>query len=337
MNSCAWIENMISVETDGWTRPCCLETSEKARIFPIQQGIIKSFNNSKLLELRENLKNGFNEKTRPFCYRCESLESTGQKSLRTTTKLLSEKRELKFLQFKMSNKCQLTCAHCGPDRSSGWAKFLGIKPHIKNSFSLTESFLRELVEVLPQIEVIKFTGGEPFLDPNHWLILEHLKSFDRSHCRLEYITNGISQFKPELWEGWKSVQCSISVDGHEESYEWFRRGASWKILLDSTENLSKFSKININFSVTPFTVQDYHRSKNFWRYEIIANPVVYPAHASLKNFPLSIIKSLENYEQIPYWNFAQGNSIEFYKNWALSWDSKWNTKGWANKIFNWMN
>jgi MoaA/NifB/PqqE/SkfB family radical SAM enzyme len=122
--------------------------------------------------------------------------------MRTETRLNHPTRELKILQFKMSNKCQLTCAHCGPDRSSGWAKLLNISPHVINAFEVTDIFLEELVKILPQLEVIKFTGGEPFLDPNHWKILEHLQSYDRSHCTLQYITNGISPARGELWHGW---------------------------------------------------------------------------------------------------------------------------------------
>jgi organic radical activating enzyme len=334
---CAWVENMMSVETDGFTRPCCLETSENARISHISNGILNSFNSEKLILLKKNLENGFNEKTRNTCFRCEILEKNNQKSLRTETNFLSEVRELKFLQFKMSNKCQLTCAHCGPDRSSGWAKLLNITPHVKNSFELTDVFLNELIEILPQLEIIKFTGGEPFLDINHWKILEHLKKHNRSHCKLEYITNGISPFKPELWEGWKEIRCSISVDGFEETYEWFRRGSNWKKLLESIKELESFTKIQINYSITPYTIQDYHTSKKFWKYNFVANPIVYPDYSSLKKFPKDLVEVLEDYKNIPYFDFAQGTTkdLVYFKNWATTWDKKWNTPGWADKILYW--
>ena len=172
---CAWIENMMSIETDGWTRPCCLETSNSARVSPIQDGILNAFNHPRLLDLRDNLKNGYSEQTRHACNRCEQLESRGQPSMRTETYFSSATRELKILQFKMSNKCQLACAHCGPDRSSTWRKLLDIQPRVLDAFEVTDKFLEELVEILPNLEVLKFTGGEPFLDPNHWKILDHLK------------------------------------------------------------------------------------------------------------------------------------------------------------------
>ena len=64
---CNWIENMISVETDGWTRPCCLETDNAARISNINDGIKIAFNHPKLLKLKEDLKAGFSEDTRYAC------------------------------------------------------------------------------------------------------------------------------------------------------------------------------------------------------------------------------------------------------------------------------
>lgn len=334
---CSWIENMISVETDGWTRPCCLETDVAARISKISDGIKTAFDHTKLLQLQTDLKNGFSDKTRYACGRCEDLEIRNQSSMRMKTEQLSTTRELKLLQFKMSNKCQLTCAHCGPDRSSGWAKLLNITPHVINSFEVTEDFLAELVSILPQLAVIKFTGGEPFLDPNHWKILEHLQRYDRSHCELHYITNGVSAFKKELWKGWKNVNCSVSVDGYKDTYEWFRRGATWSDITQGVQQLTEVSNVAINYSITPYTVQDYDAAKDFWKHRVSAHPIVYPSHASMFNFPKKLIQQLDNWQNIPLADSANGTSSLMYKLWAKKWDKQWNTVGTAEKLFWWMN
>ena len=332
---CAWLENYLVVETDGWTRPCCAEPSKEARISHISNGIQSSWNNSKLLQLRNDLSNGYSDQTQPFCRRCEILENNNQSSMRTNTKFITQDRTLKTIQFKMSNKCQLTCAHCGPELSTGWKKFLNITPIASDSFKLTDEFLIELGELLPQLTCLKFTGGEPFLDPNHWKILEYLKQFDRKHCTLNYITNGISPFKSDLWEGWKSVDCTVSVDGFEESYEWFRRGSTWTELINGVSNLKEVSDVRINFAMTPYTMQDYYTAKNYWG-DIDTYLVVYPIHASLFKFPRQIIEQLEDYQNIPHVNAANGDNLDFYKNWAKMWDTKWNTIGWSNKLFWWM-
>jgi MoaA/NifB/PqqE/SkfB family radical SAM enzyme len=332
---CAWLENMISVEPDGWTRPCCGETSELARISNIKNGLVTAFNHPKLLKLKQDLVNGFNADTRYACQRCEFLESKGSPSLRTGTPFLSDKRELKTIQFKMSNKCQLACAHCGPELSSTWSKLLKISPHVLNSFEVTDEFLAELVELLPNIKCLKFTGGEPFLDPAHWKILEHLSNYDRSHCTLKYITNGLVRPRYELWKGWKSVDCSVSVDGHNKTYEWFRRNASWNELVDCVDNLKEHSDVSIVYAITPWTAESYQQSKEFWKFPLFSFPIVKPQSAGLENFPRHIA---EKYFPHEFLNLTSYNntSLDFYKSWAVWWDSQWNTPGKCFDLFPWL-
>jgi organic radical activating enzyme len=338
MKKCAWVENMVSIETDGWTRPCCGETDNAARISPIQNGIKTAFNHPKLLTLRENLNStGYTADTEYACYRCRQVEEHGQQSLRTGTKFISEQREIRAIQFKMSNKCQLTCAHCGPERSSGWRKLLGISPHVINAFDVTDEFLAELVELLPNLDHIKFTGGEPFLDPAHYKILEHLSNYDRSHCKLVYITNGLIKPRLDLWKGWASVQCSISIEGYKDTYEWFRRDASWDELLDSVDIIKNNSNASISYSVTPWTIADYPKTVEFWKLPVHTFPIVYPKHAGLNLFPRHIAEQYWD-KNLPYFNLTTDKlkSIDLYKKWAVDWDNKWHTQGQAEKLYAWL-
>jgi MoaA/NifB/PqqE/SkfB family radical SAM enzyme len=198
----------------------------------------------------------------------------------------------------MSNKCQLACAHCGPDLSSSWAKIKNINPKIKKSFTVSDSFIDELIHLLPQIKVLKFTGGEPFLDPDHWKILDKIKHVNRKHCELLYITNGLVKTRYDLWDGFKSVSCSVSVDGFEKSYEWFRRGSNWKELIENVKILEKYSKVSINYSITPYTINDYFNAKSFWKdYDFSAVPIVIPDYCSLLKFPKTYAQKISDWEK----------------------------------------
>ena len=336
---CSWIENMISIETDGYTRACCLETGDSARVSDIAlNGLSKSFNHPILLKLQKDLDRGFSEETKNFCYRCENLEKKNQPSMRTGTQPLSERREIKLVQFKLSNKCQLACAHCGSDRSSTWAKINKVSPHVIKSFTITDEFVDELLELLPAITVLKFSGGEPFLDPDHWRLLERIKHANRGHCEIQYITNGLVKPRPDLWNGWREIKCSVSVDGFEDSYEWFRRGASWNDLVENVQELEKISKVSLNYSLTPYTVADYNRAKSFWKYNLDVFPIVYPEHCSMFKFPLRYIKLLDNCQEIPLINSCStsDSNINIYRNWARKSDEMWNTIGSAERLFWWM-
>ena len=337
MKPCAWVENMVSIETDGWTRPCCGETGDAARISPISEGIKVAFNHPKLLELRDNLNStGFTESTEFACFRCRQVEESGQPSLRTGTGTLSPQREIKAIQFKMSNKCQLTCAHCGPERSSGWRKFLNISPHVINAFEVTDDFLAELVELLPNLDHIKFTGGEPFLDPAHYKILEHLANYDRSHCKLVYITNGLIKPRLDLWQGWRDVECSISIEGYGPRYEWFRRGASWDELQDSVNFIKQHSRSSISYSVTPWTIVDYPATVEHWGLPVTAFPVIYPNHASLKLFPRTIAELYWDHN-LPFFDLTSKRAMGLgvFKQWAQMWDNRWATPGLAEELYPW--
>ncbi len=312
---CAWINNYLVVETDGFTRPCCLETSPEARVSPISSGIVKSFNHRKLKKLKFDLEQGYSEKTDPFCRRCRFLEDKNQPSMRTDQPFITKERELKVLQFKLSNKCQLACAHCNPSLSSTWANLLGVSPKVHHALELTDEFVDELKQVVPTLDELKFTGGEPFLDHNHWKMLEHLQDVDTSNCKLSYITNGLIKPKKELWEGWKEIDIDVSVDGHKDTYEWFRRNANWQQLVDNVKELAKYGNVRIAYSMTPFTVDSLQDAKDFWPYQINETPIVYPTHANLNKFP---------------------DNIDICREFAKDWDQRWNTPGWANKLYNWV-
>jgi hypothetical protein len=337
MKPCAWVNNMVSIETDGWSRPCCGETGVAARISEVKHGIKTAFNHPRLLELRKNLNTtGFTNNTDYACYRCSKVESMGQQSLRMDTKALSEHREIKAIQFKMSNKCQLTCAHCGPDRSSGWRKYLGISPHVMNSFEVTDEFLAELVELLPGLDHIKFTGGEPFLDPAHYKILERLAEHDRSHCKLVYITNGLIKPRLDLWQGWKNIECSISIEGHEETYEWFRRGAAWSEINDCVPFFKQHTTASISYSITPWTIADFIKCKNYWELPIYPFAVIHPTMSSVYDIPRHIAQKY--WQGMPFADLANGmGGMRLYKEYARNWDASWNTAGWSDKLYPWLN
>ncbi len=130
---------------------------------------------------------------------------------------------------------------------------------------------------------------------------------------------------------------SVSVDGFEESFEWFRRGASWTELLTYIPRLADHSEVSINYAITPYTLGDYHRSKSFWKYPHSSYPIVFPHYTSLLNFPKSSVEKIPNYDTIPFYNLcAEVGNLNTYKVWSQGWDHKWGTPGWSEKLFPWI-
>lgn len=337
MKTCIYPNNILVIGNDGNTISCPLETAN-SKIASINNGIINAWNDTGYDTFRYNLDSLLSDKTK-ICWQCNKLEQNSAISLRTENPAITDAPELKGIQFKLSNRCQLVCAHCGPLLSSSWAKFIG-KTDTIQQFDLDDSIIDELAEILPTLDLIRFTGGEPWMDPIHWKILRKLKDVDKGKCELHYITNGLSTIRPELWESWKTVKIMLSVDGYGEAYEWFRRKASWKDLITAYETLQKIKNVEIviNYSLTPWTINYLDAATKFFDTKIMTVPIMSPYHCSLASISKedAAIIGLTDYPK--YSNIIGSNPMPLtkLKTWANSWDTRWETPGWAEKIHPWL-
>lgn len=123
-----------------------------------------------------------------------------------------------FIQFDLTNACNLTCEHC-------------YHPHHKNSGALNydqwllvlgqyEKLLRKM-KMQPDVSIC---GGEPFLSPFLFPFLHEIrKRF--GNCDLHILTNG-TRFTPEIIEKLKplNVDIQISIDGPDALRHDFIRG-----------------------------------------------------------------------------------------------------------------
>ena len=338
---CSWADHVMVVNLDGFTRPCCQASSSTAIMAPISIGIKNAWNSPKLNDLRNELDIGYTTKIKNICSRCYNAEKLGLDSLRINSDFFPNENNtlLKGIQFKLSNRCQLTCAHCEPYLSSSWGKLQGKSVFIHDAIKQDQQdkLINELIEILPSLEWIRFTGGEPWMDPLHWKILERLSKFDRSKCELGYITNGLATFDSDLWSGWKAINITLSIDGHKESFEWFRRGANWNKLVNVTNILTNIKNVNlkISYCITPWTVTDWDKAKEFWKLPIAPQPVVMPWHSSLTSLSTDMIDLPPD---TPFIDLIGKHPVEIKKlrQWAIEWDTIWDTKGWSEKIHPWV-
>jgi len=249
----------ISIETTpmGTTRPCCLYTDEIPDVELTKSTLEDAFDSKTMRDLRRSFRRG----ERPAgCRNCWREEDAGKKSKR---QYMLEKfkhedvdyssnngKELKFLDLKLGNICNLKCRICGSWSSSKWAKEeLDYVDDPTNHIAKTwlrkgqwvrksPKFWENLDELLPQIKYFEFTGGEP------WMITQHFDLLQRAVNKglakdidIHYNTN-TTQFPkdPTIWKHFKHVQIAFSVDNTEERFEYERYGANWKT---SNNNIKK--------------------------------------------------------------------------------------------------
>ena len=180
----------------------------------------------------------------PGCSECKRSEEETGHSIRTESLQRyddSTSPGLKFWDLKISNTCNLMCRMCGPSDSSTWAQ------NVKNnnvawtsevieaagrSHTWHNTFLPVVKQQLTDIDVIKFTGGEPMLVKHVKEVIQHLIDTNISKSTtLKITTNATVEYDywwQELVQHFKYIMINLSIDGIGSRFEYQRAGSNWK-------------------------------------------------------------------------------------------------------------
>ena len=254
----------VSVESNplGDIRPCCLTIDPIPGMKLSTNTLTDAYNSEYMRNLRQEFIDGKKPET---CNRCWDEEAAGRTSKRMNsyyrlqhlvkdidfTSVDSD--NLIFLDLKLGNICNLKCRICGSYSSSKWAQEeIDIYP--KNQIARnnliegrwpreSKEFWEDLMEVLPKVRYMEFTGGEPFLINEHFDLLERaVKLGYAKDIEIHYNTNttSVPNRGLKLWPHFKTVEIALSIDDIGDRFEYQRYGAVWKVAL---ENLNKFKNL----------------------------------------------------------------------------------------------
>lgn len=167
------------------------------------------------------------------------------------------------VEFKLSNLCNLKCRMCWPKDSTPWLQDWDDVKHIYeegeqdyingiidsnnmrskpvlNLFETHNDFVNDLYEIIDDIKEFEFAGGEPLMDPLHYKMLARIKKPEE--VILKYSTN-LSDLEAkkgrnvlDLWEKFKAIRLTISIDGYDELNAYIRHGSIWN---DVKENIKQ--------------------------------------------------------------------------------------------------
>lgn len=163
------------------------------------------------------------------------------------------KIDIKNVEFKMTNKCNLRCIHCGESSD------------IHNENILSTEDIKNILDNIFKLDINKLylTGGEPLVRKDIKIILNYIA--DNFKGEVDLLTNGtfIDMDMAKLLR--KCVAgVSISVDGYDEKSSEFVRGkGTFKKILSATENLKEvgFGKENIILTMTGIKQNVDHRDE----------------------------------------------------------------------------
>ncbi len=318
----------LEARADGFVAPCCMSqdfyAKDNGEMFHLSKDTLSDvWHSPSLKSLRENLLSGVKDKK---CVTCWSEEAIGKTSKRIRENHrwgmeLSElsptdlgKLDIKFLDLKLGNSCNLKCRICGPASSSAWIKEWeettgedlltnlsltvsseGTKKVIRSWPDVNVDFWTDLEKHLPAVKLFEIYGGEPFLIKKHFDVLR--KSVELGYSkkqRVHYNTNGTiypGEIADEVWKHFERVDIMLSIDGTGKQFEYQRYPANW---VDVEKNIFRFMQ---NFStkdlhicltvssLNAFYLPDYLRYFHKLGLPVWLNVLYGPDHFSMKNLP----------------------------------------------------
>lgn len=308
-----WIH--VSCRTNGDLQLCCSSNSalvrakgsaptthrcrsQEGKVLNLNEASITSaFNCEFIRKVRLEMLSGKKPDT---CAKCFKEESIGLRSKRMWENADWESRvdfaslvsstdssgavepQIKYLDLKLGNNCNLKCVSCSPVDSSRWVSDRRqLAKHINNNQlleSLTwdegeylkgaynwyqkESFWQELRELAPQLREVYIIGGEVTLLSQYreflrFCIDEGLA--DSMNLRLSTNGTGIDQNLINLWEKFNRVKVHFSLDAVGNRNEFLRYPSSWNQIIENLRKLDHTPEnIKVDISCTVSLLNVYH-------------------------------------------------------------------------------
>ena len=265
---CIYPWTNIEIKNDGTLSPCCkaprgiLDNNGipmNIKTSTIKEAYLSDF----MVNLRNDLRVGSKPTACNDCWTNEAAELDSSLRFRANYKFREiyytidytkhDFNNLRSLDLKLGNTCNLSCRICSPYPSSKIATmelnagrlskidFNIIKQQSK--WSDSDNFWMQFLPIANNLVELDILGGEPLLVKSHFNFLKKLIELDvAKNIKLDYASNGTVYSKEyiELWKHFKETKISFSIDDIENRFEYQRNGANWEQV---NENIRKYSEL----------------------------------------------------------------------------------------------
>jgi hypothetical protein len=273
---------------DGKVMPCCVADSSK----PVSQvksdeSIIQMMNSEDYKKMRLAM---LNDEPVEACNRCYEIEKLGTWTMRQShnkrrgmeyVDIIKDTKkdgglkefQLKYMDIRFSNLCNMKCRTCGPGCSSQWSQeIVNIKgkehfekyyyPKVIINNNEDQTFLAKLKPYLKDVQEVYFAGGEVIITPEHYECLDYwIENGLNEQIELTYTTNfSVLKYKDknliEYWKKFPKLRIWASLDAQGDVAELVRKGTDWKKI---ARNLKKVRELvpHAQFQITP-TISIYN-------------------------------------------------------------------------------
>jgi hypothetical protein len=287
---CSLLWRQLYLSEDGSFYPCCLTRGFAEAEFLDEDGkpikmeqtdaLERAWNSPTLKKIRQEMIEG---KEPSICGDCFQAEKRGDRSVRiksndlylnslfTSSVSTVPVSEIRSLDVRWGNICNLKCRMCSPDFSrallSEHQEIYGRALDPKESHSLlnrewfrSESSVHSLAN-LENLDTVNFAGGEPLLvKQSTELLCKWVKNGRAKDISLSYNTN-LTVLPEEtlmLWPYFKDVKIFASIDAFREINSYIRFPSDWQKIEKNLRFLDEnFARLGLSYLGIHSTLQIY--------------------------------------------------------------------------------
>jgi len=281
-----------STKTDGSIKLCCRSLPKIGSID--EMSLSEAWNSSIIREVRLEMISG---RRNARCNICWNQEDHGIRSLRQKYNTDQERYDYAldvaanmdydgetldnptWLEFKLSNLCNLKCRMCTPLDSTKWFQDYKLIRHLHddnwNDYLsksgadkkplldvFDDAFFEDIAPMLENIDYLQFAGGEPLYDDAHYKILEIVQP-RAEHINLNYATNmtvlSTKNYNVlDFWEKHKRVVVAASIDGPPALNDYIRGSSQKYDIAHNVTRLKDYENISVTGKPTVQSLNIYY-------------------------------------------------------------------------------
>ena len=287
---CTYPWKQLFSDSYGVYMPCCMATVDHPHDgcwhgaksdFPAPKVSEVSpsefFYSDYMKQLRSDMRSGeVTPLINKVCANCINEEKKGGKGLRTPSWKEPLGRALSVKLKLYGNVCNLSCYMCRIKDSSSrikqTEKLMEIDPEFGEMLEydkltydmkhggVSYNVIEDIKKLAPKIEKIYIIGGEPFIMPRHYEVLDALIEIGQAkNIILKYHTN-LTKLE---WEGnhifdyiKQFYECEInwSLEGLGEQNDYIRFGSNWESNLENYHKIKDHAKVWANVCASSLSI-----------------------------------------------------------------------------------
>lgn len=279
----------------GTFKPCCnaFGTNSKHTVRNSDYTLESWFNGPEMSQLRQDMLEG---RRNDLCTRCWQDEDRSGHSIRTRMNqkfahVANGPPSIKYLDLKLTNQCNLQCMMCSPqdsNRIGDEAQQMiqqGLPVPINYADGPTQTLIKspsidEINQLLPNIKVLKFTGGEPSIQPEVLTVLDTAISKGYSKQIELNLTTNATKFNTRLLDKlvqFNTVKLNISVDGYGSVYDYIRYPFKWSKWLERIDEIKQYD-IKCSYTAVPqlLNIENLHKLQQLLGEDLYLNNYIHP-------------------------------------------------------------